>query len=202
MALEDTDGRKDNGHSKERMLEISKGGSVSATHGGYQFLSRGFAVSNENCEFYPKCECGQRCATIDRLAEEMEAELMALAHIQPTDLYLVRQFVKLMVFQMVVDRWLLRHEIITEKKGQLTMQPVFNVYFQMVNSSQRLGDRLGLTPVSRKELQKKQSEHFKDLATALAETSEERKAMEPENDSKRPSGLKARIQAQKAGKAK
>ena len=202
MALEDTDGRKDNGHNKERMLEISKGNSVSATHGKYQFLSRGFTVSNENYEFYPKCECGQRCATIDRLAEEMEAELMALAHIQPTDLYLVRQFVKLMVFQMVVDRWLLRHEIITEKKGQLTMQPVFNVYFQMVNSSQRLGDRLGLTPVSRKELQKKQSEHFKDLATALAETSEERKAMEPENDSKRPSGLKARIQAQKAGKAK
>ncbi len=100
------------------MLEISKGGSVSATHGGYQFLSRGFAVANESCEFYPKCACAQRCQAIDGLAAEMEAELMALAHIQPTDLYLVRQFVKLMVFQMVVDRWLLRHDIILERQGQ------------------------------------------------------------------------------------
>ncbi len=202
MGSKHSDGRKRNGHSKDRMLEISKGGSVSATHGGYQFLSRGFAVANESCEFYPKCDCAQRCQAIDGLAAEMEAELMALAHIQPTDLYLVRQFVKLMVFQMVVDRWLLRHDIILEKQGQLTMQPVFNVYFQMVNSSQRLGDRLGLTPVSRKELAKKQSEQLEDLATALAEISEERKALEPEKKSKRPSGLKARIQAQKAGKVK
>jgi hypothetical protein len=179
------------------MLEISKGGSVSATHGGYQYLSRGFAVANQNCEFYAECGCAERCQVIDSLAAEMETDLMNLPHIEATDLYLVRQFVKLMVFQIVVDRWLLRHDIILEKEGQLTMQPVFNVYFQMVNSSQRLGDRLGLTPVSRKELQKKHSEPSNDLATALAEISEERKALELEKKSKSPSGLKARLEAQK-----
>ncbi len=171
----DYDGRENNGHDREKMLEISGNGTASTSHGGHQFLTRGFAVPNANCQFFPDCKCKERCKAIDKLAGEMEAELMSLEHIEPTDLYLVRQFVKLMIFQIVIDRWLLKNDIILEEQGVVSMQPVFNIYFQILNSSQRLGDRLGLSPMARKELKQKRPEKFKDLALAVAEIAADHK---------------------------
>ncbi len=179
-AYEDYDGRENNGHDREKMLEISAGGTVSVRHGGHQFLSRGFAVPNANCQSFPGCKCKERCNAIDKLSEDMEAELMSLPHIEPVDLYLVRQFVKLTIFQIVVDRWLLKNDIIIENKGQVKMQPVFNIYFQILNSSQRLGDRLGLTPMSRKELERKGKAPLNEFAKAILEL----QAVEVENSNR------------------
>ena len=185
------DFRKFNGHDRDKMLQISGNGTVSTSHGGYQFLSRGFAVPNKNCEFYPGCKCKDRCRALDKLAGEMEAELMSLPHIEPVDLYLVRQFVKLTIFQIVVDRWLLKNDIIIENKGQLKMQPVFNVYFQILNSSQRLGDRLGLTPMSRKELERKGKTPLNEFAKAILEL------QEAEVEDRSPTGIAKKVRKSK-----
>lgn len=155
------------------MLEVSKNGTVSISHGGHGFLSRGFALPNDNCQYFPDCGCQERCKAIDKLAEEMEMELMSLAHIESCDLFLVKQFVKLVIFQEVVDRWLLKKDIIVEKENQIKMQPIFHVYFQLVNASQSLADRLGLTPLGRKQLKSKGK--LSALAKALLEVAQEQK---------------------------
>ena len=47
------DKRKKNGKTRKKMLEVSKGGTVSVKHDGFGFLSRGWAVANDNCELFP-----------------------------------------------------------------------------------------------------------------------------------------------------
>jgi len=149
------------------MLAVSKDGTVSVTHDGYGFLTRGWALANDHCESFPSCGCEKRCEAIDVLTEEMEAELMSLPHIEACDLFLVRQFIKFVTFQIVVDRWLEKNDIVKEKNGELKLQGVFDKYFILSNSLQRLADRLGLSPVGRKQL--KSVGKITDLATTLAE---------------------------------
>lgn len=158
---------KNNGKSRKEMIEVSKNGTVAVTHGGMSFLSRGSALPNSNCSNFPGCGCQQKCKSIDGLGLQMETDIMALSHIQPEDLYLVREFVKFMVFQVVVDRWLEKHGILSEKNDETQFQPVFKQYFILANSAQRLADRLGLSPLSRKQL--KDTGKIKDLALAIAE---------------------------------
>ena len=161
------DKRKNNGKSLKEMLKISQNGTVSVTHGGHGFLSRGWAKANDNCEFFPECGCEKRCKAIDALAQEMESEIMSLPHIEKCDLYLVRQFTKLLIFQIVVDRWLQKNDIVTEKNGKIQMQGIFNQYFILANSLQRLGDRLGLSPLGRKQLQS--TGKMSELAKAIVD---------------------------------
>ena len=157
------------GKSRKEMLEVSKNGTVSISHGGMSFLSRGFAIPNENCKNFPGCGCEKRCQLIDKLALNMETEIMNLPHIEPTDLFLVRQFVKLMTFQEIVDRWLLRKDIIVEEDGKIDMQSIFSKYFILANSLQRLADRLGLNPLARKQLRDKGFTPGDDFAKKMQE---------------------------------
>lgn len=161
------DGRKTNGKTKEELLKISKGGTVAVTHDGFGFLSRGFALANDNCEFFPDCGCEKRCRAVDSWLEESETQLMNLPHIEASDLFLVRQFLKFLGFQLVVDRWLERNDIVIEKAGDLKLQSIFDKYFILANSVQRLADRLGLSPAGRRQL--KNSGKLKDIAATLAE---------------------------------
>ena len=163
------DDRTTNGKTKAEMLKISREGKVSVQHDGHGFLSRGWALANDNCRLFPSCQCKSRCAAIDCLTKEMEAELMSLPHIESSDIFLVRQFTKLTTFQIVVDRWLEKHDIVIEKDGHLKMQGIFQQYFILANSLQRLADRLGLSPLGRKQLKAKSK--FKDIAAVLAEAS-------------------------------
>ena len=124
------------------MLKVSKQGTVSVKHDGYGFIGRGFAIANENCESYPACGCELRCAEVDVGSKELETEIMSLAHIEPSDLYLVRHFVKFLIFQEVIDKWLLRKGIVVDKgEVEIELQPIFRQYFVIENSLQRLGDR-------------------------------------------------------------
>ncbi len=161
------DGRKNNGKTKEELLKISKDGTVSVSHDGFGFLSRGFALPNSNCELYPGCQCEKRCKAIDAWLEESETQLMNLPHVEDSDLFLVRQFLKFLGFQIVVDRWLERNDIVIEKDGDLKLQSIFDKYFILANSVQRLADRLGLSPAGRRQL--KNSGKLKDIAATLAE---------------------------------
>ncbi len=158
---------KKRGKSKEEMIEISKNGTVSVKHYGYSFLERGFALPNDNCELFPDCGCQRRCTAIDNWAQDLEAEMMSLPHIEAADLFLVRQFIKFLTFQVVVDRWLIKAGITTEKDGDLKFQGIFDKYFFLSNNLQRLADRLGLSPAGRKHL--KSSGKLNDVAAALAE---------------------------------
>ena len=155
------------------MLALSKNGLASVTHDGYGYLSRGYALANDNCELYPNCGCEKRCLAIDQVAEEIETELMSLPHVEPCDLFLVQQFCKLLMFQTTVDRYLEKNGILKQKNGQTTFEPVFRDYFMISNSLQRLADRLGLSPTGRKQLQSKG--HMKDLAAAIAELGDKKK---------------------------
>lgn len=161
------DGRKNNGKSKEELIRISKGGTVSVKHDGFGFLSRGWALANHNCEFFPDCGCEKKCKAIDTWLEESETQLMNLPHIEASDLFLVRQFLKFLGFQVVVDRWLEKNNIVKETDGELKLQSVFDKYFILSNSLQRLADRLGLSPLARKQL--KSSGKLKDIAATLAD---------------------------------
>ncbi len=161
------DKRKNNGKNRKKMLEMSKGGTVSVKHDGFGFLSRGWALANDNCEFFPDCHCEKRCKAIDVWLEESETLLMNLPHIEASDLFLVRQFLKFLSFQVVVDRWLMKNNIVKETDGELKLHSVFDKYFILSNSLQRLADRLGLSPVGRKQL--KSSGKLKDIAATLAE---------------------------------
>lgn len=155
------------GKTKKEMLEISKNGTVSVKHDGYGFLERGFARPNDNCELFPDCGCQRRCTAIDNWAQDLEAEMMSLPHIEAADLFLVRQFIKFLTFQVVVDRWLIKAGITKEKDGDLKFQGIFDKYFFLSNNLQRLADRLGLSPAGRKQL--KSSGKLNDVAAALAE---------------------------------
>ena len=161
------DKRRKNGKTRKEMLEMSKGGKVSVKHDGFGFLSRGWAVANDNCELFPDCQCEKRCDVIDAWLEESETQLMNLPHIEASDLFLVRQFLKFLGFQVVVDRWLMKNNIVKETDGELKLHGVFDKYFILSNSLQRLADRLGLSPVGRKQL--KSSGKLKDIAATLAE---------------------------------
>ncbi len=158
---------KRRGKTKEEMLKVSKNGTVSVKHDGFGFLSRGFALANDNCEFFPDCGCEKRCKAIDSWLEESETQLMNLPHIEDSDLFLVRQFLKFLGFQIVVDRWLEQNDIVVEKDGDLKFQSIFDKYFILANSVQRLADRLGLSPAGRHQL--KNSGKLKDIAATLAE---------------------------------
>ena len=61
----------------------------------------------------------------------------------------------------------MKNNIVKETDGQLKLHGVFDKYFILSNSLQRLADRLGLSPVGRKQL--KSSGKFKDIAATLAE---------------------------------
>ena len=161
------DRRKNNGKNKKEMLEMSKDGMVSVTHDGFGFLSRGFALPNRNCELYPGCQCEKRCKAIDAWLLETESQLMSLPHIEASDLFLVRQFLKFLGFQVVVDRWLEHNDIVKEVDGELKLQSIFDKYFILANSVQRLADRLGLSPAGRRQL--KNTGKLKDIAATLAE---------------------------------
>ena len=162
------DGRKNNGKSPEEMVKVSKNGTVSVKHDGHGFLSRGFALPTENCEDYPKCGCELRCKTVDVLCQELETEIMSLDHIESSDLFLVRHFVKFLIFEEIVDRWLLQKGLVIDKGKEIKLQPIFGQYFIIENATQRLADRLGLSPMGRKQLKDKAGEKF-NFGVAMAQ---------------------------------
>ena len=47
--------RRHNGRTRAELLKFSKNGTVSTKHDGNGFLSRGFALANEYCVFFPDC---------------------------------------------------------------------------------------------------------------------------------------------------
>ena len=169
---EKVDGRANNGKSRDEMVEISKHGRAATTHDGFGFLSRGWALADECCPFFAECGCEERCQAVDDLAEELESKIMSLPHVEANDLFAVKRFVKYTVWQDYIDRRLLKLNIITEKDDETKMQRIFREYFALEGVLQRLGDRLGLSPLGRKQL--KAQGKLQDLASALAEVKDTR----------------------------
>lgn len=125
-------------------------------HGVYGFSKSGIVPCN-SCLFRRQCEHYQEDASCELIAEfqtEKIKELMALPHIKPEDASLVELAVKEMCIQNLILRYTSSVGMFTiTKDKKLDVMPVMKIYWYSVNSLARMLDRLGMSPLARKQLQ-------------------------------------------------
>jgi hypothetical protein len=174
---EDWDGRENNGHDRKRMLRISKNGTVSAKHFGHSVYEHGSLPADKRiCPLKKRrvCGCQQSCRLIENYREELTTQIMSLSHMQSEDLHMVREYVRCRAFQAVIDMYISQQGLLQPNAdGELDAIPVMKGFYPMIaNRGDRLARELGLTPLARKELEKKGKASLNDYAKAIHELQE------------------------------
>jgi len=80
-------------------------------------------------------------------------EIMSMSSIRAEDIHTVQMFVREIIIQELVMKYVSKVGLFSIKDKELAMQPVMKQYWVSVNSAARLSDRLGLNPQARKQIQ-------------------------------------------------
>ena len=153
-------------HSQQQLKTLAP-----AKHSVYSFAKTGL-VPCDGCLWKDECEHyaeGESCKVLAEFQSAKMQELMDLPHIKPEDAPMVEMAVREMAIQALIMRYTSKVGIFHETKdGGKGMQPVMSQYWCSVNALGRILSKLGLDPVSRKQLNIGTGEAF-NLAQAIVE---------------------------------
>lgn len=124
------------------------------SHGVYSFIQTGLVpcggcIWRAECDHY---EPGESCAVLAEFQSSKMAEIMALDHIKDQDAPMVEMAVREMAIQALIMRFTSRVGLFKVKDKTVSLQPVMNQYWCSVNALSRILSKLGLDPLSRKQL--------------------------------------------------
>ena len=125
------------------------------THSVYSFIRTGIIPCNgciwrKECEHYSE---GESCSIIAEFQSAKMQELMNLEHIKDVDAPLVEIAVREMAIQALIMRHVSNVGLFrATKDGALALQPVMSQYWCSVNALSRILDKLGLSPIARRQL--------------------------------------------------
>jgi hypothetical protein len=123
-------------------------------HGFYALREANFLKCSQ-CPYTDRCdyyELEQTCAVLESYREQIISDVMELPQIQAQDKYLVELLARELLLQQVITTHLGEAGLVSKGKGGIKVNPLAQIYWVSSNSLQRLCDRLGLSPMSRKQL--------------------------------------------------
>jgi hypothetical protein len=119
----------------------------------YPFLERNLAPRCEHCVFAKECDAWEEqgsCRYLTGYMDRLEDEIMALEHIRPEDVIVVRRLVRAAGAAELIEAYVQRRGMFVERRGTVQVQGIVEkALVSQVNIMLKCGEQLGLSPKAR-----------------------------------------------------